>query len=104
MSGFESFLAEADVGFLFRRALSLVGERAFRLPRTEKALGRDWGVFDGMPSLVLLVLSQGNSGGDDGGLDAMRSSEKIALSLGIGVDDTSVGGINAVGGFGILST
>ena len=48
-----------------------------------------------MTSLVLLVLSQGNSGGDDGGLDVMRSSEKIALSLGIGVDDMLAANLDA---------
>ena len=79
------------VGFLVRRALSLVETSAFRLPRTEKALliGR-WG-FEGVSSLRL---SHGNSGGDEGGLDAMRSSEKMALSLGMGVDDILVEGVD----------
>ena len=82
------------MGFLVGRALSLVETRGFRLPRTEKALliGREG--FEGVSFLAMLVLSHGNSGGDEGGLDAMRSSEKMALSLGMGVDDMTVEGVD----------
>ena len=83
------------VGFLVRRALSLVETRAFRLPRTEKALLIGSGGFEGVSVFLgLLALSHGNSGGDEGGLDAMRSSEKMALSLGMGVDDMLVEGVD----------
>lgn len=86
-------------GFLVRRALSLVETRAFRLPRTEKALliVESEGFESVSLFLGLLVLSHGNSGGDEGGLDAMRSSEKIALSLGMGVDDMLVEGVDIFG-------
>jgi hypothetical protein len=47
--------------------------------------------------LMLLPLSHVNSGGDDGGLDALKSSEEIALSLGIGVDDVLVEGVDVEG-------
>ena len=79
------------VGFLVRRALSLVETSAFRLPSTEKALLIGSGSFEGVS---FLELSHGNSGGDEGGLDAMRSSEKMALSLGMGVDDMLVEGVD----------
>ena len=83
------------VGFLVRRALSLVETRAFRLPRTEKALLIGIEGFEGVSFFLgLLVLSHGNSGGDEGGLDAMRSSEKMVLSLGMGVDDMLVEGVD----------
>ena len=82
---------KVGVGFLVRRALSLVETRAFRLPRTEKALLIGSGFFEGVSSLEF---SHGNSGGDEGGLDAMRSSEKMALSLGMGVDDMLVEGVD----------
>jgi hypothetical protein len=82
------------VGFLVKRALSLVETSAFRLPRIEKALliGRE--DVGGVSFLGLLALSHGNSGGDEGGLDAMRWSEKTALSLGMGVDDMLVEGVD----------
>lgn len=93
-----SFLGKDGVGFLVRRALSLVETRAFRLPRTEKALLIGSGGFEGVLFvLALLALSHGNSGGDEGGLDAMRSSEKMALSLGMGVDDMLVEGVDICG-------
>lgn len=79
------------VGFLVRRALSLVETSAFRLPRTEKALLIGSEGFEGVSSLRL---SHENSGGDEGGLDAMRSSEKMAFSLGMGVDDILVEGVD----------
>ena len=82
---------KVGVGFLVKRALSLVETRAFRLPRTEKALLIGSEGFDGVSSLAL---SHGNSGGDEGGLDAMRLSEKMALSLGMGVDDMLVKGVD----------
>ena len=90
-----SFLVKDGVGFLVRRALSLVETRAFRLPRTEKALLIGIEGFEGVSFFLgLLVLSHGNSGGDEGGLDAMRSSEKMVLSLGMGVDDMLVEGVD----------
>ena len=82
------------VDFLTKRALSLVETSAFRFPRTEKALLIGSVGFEGVLSLKL---SHGNSGGDEGGLDAMRSSEKMALSLGIGVDDMLVRGVDMRG-------
>ena len=85
---------KVGVGFLVRRALSLVETRAFRLPRTEKALLIGSEGCEGVSFLGLLALSHGNSGGDEGGLDAMRSSEKMALSLGMGVDDILVEGVD----------
>jgi hypothetical protein len=56
-----------------------------------------------VPYLVLLPFSHGNSGGDDGGLDALKSSEKMALSLGIGVDDMLVEGVGAEGRSAMLN-
>jgi hypothetical protein len=97
VSDLSSFLVEAGAGLLFKRALSLVVASTFRLPRTEKALTTGSEVFEGVPYLVLLPLSNVNSGGDDGGLDAAKSSEKIALSLGIGVDDMLVEGVDVAG-------
>ena len=85
------------VGFLVRRALSLVETSAFRLPSTENALLIDSEGFEGVSILVLLESSHGNSGGDDGGLDAMSSSEKMALSLGMGVDDILAAGVDIEG-------
>jgi hypothetical protein len=81
------------VYFLVKRVLSLVDVKAFRLPRMEKALTIDCEGFDGVSYLLLLVFSRENSGGDEGGLDAMISSEKMALSLGIGVDEIFGGDI-----------
>jgi hypothetical protein len=89
-----SFLVKVDVGFLVKRALSLVETSAFRLPSTEKALLIGSEGFEGVSFFGLLALSHGNSGGDEGGLDAMRSSEKMALSLGMGVDDMLVEGVD----------
>lgn len=95
MSGLASFAAVAvGVGFLAERTLSLIEESAFRLPRTENALlivGEGW---ERVLYLVVLSCSHGNSGGDEGGLDARHgSSEKMGLSLGIGVDDRCGSGV-----------
>lgn len=78
--------------------------RDFRFPKIENALTVG---FESRASaaeyLVLLVLSQGNSGGDEGGLDARKgSSEKSGLSLGTGVDDMLAGGDDLRGGSAIL--
>jgi hypothetical protein len=97
VSGLSSFFVEAGIGLLFKRALSLVEASTFRLPRTEKALTTGSEDFEGVPYLELLPLSHVNSGGDDGGLDAVKSSEKITLSLGIGVDDMLVEGVDVAG-------
>jgi len=61
----------------------------FRFPRTENAFAIDRAGFEGAPwYFVLAISSHGNSGGDDGGLDAANgSSEKVGLSLLRGVDD-----------------
>jgi hypothetical protein len=103
VSGLSSFLVAAGVGLLFKRALSLVVASTFRLPRTEKALTTGGEFFEGVPYLVLLPFSHENSGGDDGGLDALKSSEKMALSLGIGVDDILVEGVDAEGRSAMLN-
>lgn len=73
----------------------MIGRSAFRLPRTEKAFAIDCEGFEAVLYFVLLDFSQGKSGGEDGGLDANVSSEKMGLSLLIGVDDrvTSDGGL-----------
>jgi hypothetical protein len=84
-------------GFLVKRALSLVETSAFRLPRTEKALVIGSEGFEDVSLFKMLALSHGNSGGDDGGLDAMNSSENMALSLGMGVDDMLVAGVDIEG-------
>lgn len=94
MSGLLSFLVAVGFGFFVKRALSLVEANAFRLPSTENALMTGSEDFEGVSFLLLLVLSHGSSGGEDGGLDAMMSSEKIALSLGIGVDDIFARGVD----------
>lgn len=72
------------------RTLSLLDVSAFRFPRTENAFAIDRAGFEGVPWYFVLVSSHGNSGGDDGGLDAANgSSEKTGLSLLRGVDDGS---------------
>jgi hypothetical protein len=99
VSGLPSFFAVMDGCLFVDRALSLIEVSAFRLPRTEKALVIGRAGFEDVPWYFVLVdSSQGNSGGEDGGLDATKgSSEKTGLSLLIGVDDGSTGGVE-VGG------
>jgi hypothetical protein len=89
VSGLPSFFAAIDGCLFVDRALSLIDVSAFRFPRTENALMIDRSGFDGVPwYFVLAVPSHGNSGGEDGGLDAANgSSEKTGLSLLRGVDD-----------------
>jgi hypothetical protein len=86
-----SFFAAVDGCLFVDLALSVIDVSAFRFPRTEKALMIDRSGFEGVPwYFVLAVSSHGNSGGDDGGLDAANgSSEKTELSLLRGVDDGS---------------
>lgn len=56
-----------------------------------------------MSYALLLDFSQGNSGGEEGGLDARKgSSEKMAVSLGIGVDEIPVDLVNCSGDSAIL--
>lgn len=87
MKGLPSFFGTVGVGFFAERAFSVIGTSAFRLPRTENAFAIGCEGFEAVLYFVLLVFSQGKSGGEDGGLDANASSEKIGLSLLIGVDD-----------------
>lgn len=63
----------------------------------EKALLIGSEGFEGVSFFMLLAFPHGNSGGDEGGLDAMRSSENMALSLGMGVEDMLVEGVDMCG-------
>lgn len=86
MRVFASFFAVTR--FFAERALSLIGVRALRLPSSEKALLAGFeSAFDAV--FKDDVSSHGKPGGDEGGLDALvGSSEKMALSVGDGLDGT----------------
>lgn len=65
----------------------MIDARDFHFPGIEKALMTDRAGFEGVLSHFVLA---GNSGGDDGELDATNSLfEKTRLSLLIGVNDGS---------------